>query len=79
MSSDYQTRSKSSQEAHHSGMVIATANSTIAPTGTQSGNSPAKKSKILWPASNEKKKWKLLEDEVLLKIKKVKGSVTNKL
>ena len=42
-SSDYQTRSKSSREAHHSGMILAAAESPIASTDTEGGKLSWKK------------------------------------
>ena len=60
-------------------MILAAAESPIASTDTEGGNSAERKPKIVWPASNEKKKWKLFEDEVFVKFKKLKGSTANKL
>ena len=75
LSSDYQTRSKSSQEANHSGMIIT----TVDPVNVPAVNLAEKKPKVVWPASNNKKAWKEFEVDVLKKTKKMKGTTAEKL
>ena len=77
-SSDRKTRSKSTQDSNHSGLVYATPESEsmqVPSTNESSG----KKEKILWPSSVEKKKWKEFETAVCQKLKKSRGSTEEKL
>ena len=72
-SPDRQTRSKSSQDANHSGQIIATVKPTIQegdsaePANTESAGKP----RILWPAAKERAKYKDLEERVMEKMKDV--------
>lgn len=68
-SSDRKTRSKSSQDENHSGSIMVSVNSpstqALSEADLQTHESGARRPKILWPAANEKTKYKVLEDKVL--------------
>ena len=68
-SSDRKTRSKSSQDENHSGSIMVSVNSpstqALSEADLQTHESGARKPKILWPAANEKTKYKALEDKVM--------------
>ena len=76
-STDRQTRSKSSQDENHSGEINALVDSTSTQTESDVDQQElvARKPRILWPAANEKAKYKELEDKVLTKLEEaVKNS-----
>ena len=67
-SSDRKTCNKSSQEPNHSGLSSVTAEiSSCSGTDGEVHNQLPKKPKVLWPAANEKGKYKCLEEEVYKK------------
>ncbi|XP_012938538.1 uncharacterized protein LOC106011905 [Aplysia californica] len=76
-SSDCKTRSKSSQDENHSGAISASVDSpfTLSQQEMEQQTEPGlRKPRILWPAANEKAKYKTLEEEVQKKLKEVKKS-----
>ena len=72
-SSDRKTRSKSSQDPNHRGLVTATPESQNLQCSPLNESSD-KKEKILWPTSAEKNKWKEFESTVCKKLKDTKGT-----
>ena len=67
-SSDRKTRSQSSQDKHHSGLMVASVDSTSSQSQNEEDQQPqeesARRPKVLWPAANEKKKYQAFEDKV---------------
>ena len=72
-SSERKTRSKSSQEQNHSGLITASATTSVMQELREQEIAPqvegARKPRVLWPAANEKAKYKILEEKVCEKIK----------
>ena len=76
-SPDRQTRSITSQESNHSGLLDTTADaSSVVEVPIES---LVKKQKILWPAANDKASYQKLEDLVFKRMYKKKGSTSEKL
>ena len=79
-SSDHRTCNKSSQEPNHSGLSsVTTEISSCSGTDGEVYDQLPKKPKVLWPAANEKGKYKCLEEEVCKKVYNMKATTEVKL
>ena len=64
---DRKTRSQSSQDKHHSGLISASVDSTSNQSQNedqQPQEESARRPRVLWPAANEKEKYEAFEDKV---------------
>ena len=80
-STDRKTRSKSSQDENHSGSITVSVHSPLDQTQSdaeqqQTQEPGTRKPRVLWPAANEKEKYKALEDKVMKKLKEAKKNST---
>lgn len=70
-STDRKTRSKSSLDENHSGLISASVdpdlNEPLFVTEQEPHEKGTKRPKVFWPAANEKEKWQTLEERVKIK------------
>ena len=76
-SSDRKTRSKSSQEEHHSGLIDASVSSPSNQRGEDFiiDEVSVRRQKVLWPAANDKDKYKKFEEKVCEELDKDENNI----